>query len=375
MKIIIKGVIFLIGGLIILLFLLLMFFTITAYNPMKELKLTDISDNREINQMKLNSLSILSWNISHSIYHKGRTINKNSSFSISDNLNIIIDTLREEKADVYLLQAVDKNSGISLYINQVKLIIEALPEYNAYFSTNHKALFVPYPIHSPIGKIHSGVLTLSDPISINTKRYSLPTVQPWPDRIFEQNDCLSLIKIPSKNEDAYWYIINLHLSSFNKDLNKINSDQLSFIKDFIIKLYKSGNYVICGGDWNFNIVEIDSLREKIQKNNVKNSSTKDSLDFLPKDWIWAYDFITPTYKDPQKNINTITRDGFLISPNIELIEVKALDFDFVNSPHNPVYIRVKAKSELSIEKNTSPETTTDEDKVAIDMKISYGILK
>lgn len=358
MKIAVKLVIFLCGSLIIISLLLLTFFTVTAYEPMKEIKLTDISNNREINQKKLNTLKILSWNISKAIYHKRRKItNKEKPFSIVDNLNNIINTLNQEKADVYLIQGVDKHSSQSSYINQVNRLVKAMPEYNAYFSTNHKAVFIPYPIYSPIGKTHSGILTLTDPISIYTKRYSLPQEKSWFNRLFEQNDCISLVKIPTKKENRYWCIINVHLS-FDKHSHKELNSKLNFIKEFALKLYNDGNYVICGGDWNLNIINMESLSGKDNKNNIANKTNNNALtDAIPQNWLWAYDLITPSYKSTPKMSHETTRDGFLLSPNINLIEVKALDLDFSNSPHNPVYIKVRTKIDMSIEKSVSPENT------------------
>ena len=68
-------------------------------------------------------------------------------------------------------------------------------------------------------------------------------------------------------------------------------------------------------------------------------------------WQYAYDTSVPTCRllnqpyDPAdtKNTQYYVIDGFILSPNVELVSVNSLDMGFENSDHNPVSICVRLK--------------------------------
>ena len=72
---------------------------------------------------------------------------------------------------------------------------------------------------------------------------------------------------------------------------------------------------------------------------------------LEEGWSFACDLAVPSCRllnqpyDPADAENTqhYVIDGFILSPNVELIEVECMDLGFENSDHNPVRISVKLK--------------------------------
>ena len=64
-------------------------------------------------------------------------------------------------------------------------------------------------------------------------------------------------------------------------------------------------------------------------------------DFLPNEWTWCYDQDTPTnrknrtaYVEGESFVTII--DFFLISPNIEMLDIETIDMGFDYSDHQPV---------------------------------------
>ena len=72
-------------------------------------------------------------------------------------------------------------------------------------------------------------------------------------------------------------------------------------------------------------------------------------DMLAEGWRFAYDLSVPSCRllnqpyDPADAENTqyYVIDGFILSPNVELLQVEGVDLAFADSDHNPVLISVK----------------------------------
>jgi hypothetical protein len=71
-------------------------------------------------------------------------------------------------------------------------------------------------------------------------------------------------------------------------------------------------------------------------------------DFMPADWTYAFDPTTPSNRnvihafDPNKTFTTLI-DFYLLSPNVQLVEVKGMDVGFAYSDHQPVLMKAKLK--------------------------------
>ena len=76
------------------------------------------------------------------------------------NLATIIATLRDIDADIIFLQEVDRRSARSHYVDQVAALRSAFPDHIAYFAANLVSPYIPVPLHRPIGRVHSGLMTL-----------------------------------------------------------------------------------------------------------------------------------------------------------------------------------------------------------------------
>ena len=205
---------------------------------------------------------------------------------------------------------------------------------------------MPYPL-PPIGSVHSGLFTTADYKIEHAERIALPCPFSWPVSTANLKRCLLVSYLPIKGSDKQLVLVNLHLEAYDDGEGKIA--QTNQLRDFICSEYEKGNYVIAGGD--FNQVFPGSL--DVYPNKHTELWTPGVLDesMLPDGWTLACDPGSPTCRllnqpyDRSDDANTqhYVIDGMIVSPNVELTQVKTIDLGFENSDHNPVTITVRLK--------------------------------
>ncbi len=248
------------------------------------------------------------------------------------------------KSDILLLQEVDIDSKRSFSMNMYRGFQELFPDYHSVFATNYKAPFVPFPVKTPIGKVHSGIATLSRfPIS-QAIRYALPSKESWPVSPFHLKRGLLVTRIPLKDADLV--VINGHYSAYGPELLP---EQLRITKELMLREYETGNYVIVGADWN-QIPPVTGAGAYPLGENTLYVPEEIPANWTPTGWNWGVDISVPTYRLLDKpyqseQFNQIgIIDSFLLSPNLKIEEVRGVDLSFTNSDHNPVYIKVGLES-------------------------------
>lgn len=298
------------------------------------------------------TVSILSWNCGYAglgeksdfFMDGGTEVAAADKEQVSAYLQGIYDTIYsgEYKSDIYMLQEIDTDSTRTYGIDER----EFLGIYNNAYALNHSCPFVPYPV-PPIGKVHAGLLTNTVFEIDKAERISLPCPFSWPLRTANLKRCLLVSYLPIEGSDKQLVIVNLHLEAYDSGEGKIaQSNQLL---DFIYSEYEKGNYVIAGGD--FNQVFPGSLDKYPNQHEDLWKPGALSADSLDEGWSFAYDDSIPTCRllnqpyDPDDAANTqyYVIDGFILSPNLELVSVNTLDMGFVNSDHNPVRLQVELK--------------------------------
>lgn len=255
----------------------------------------------------------------------------------------IRDTLAEFDADIYLLQEADSDSARSYHLNEVTTLQSGLNAAQSAYALNYSCPFVPFP-WPPIGKVNSGILTLTDYKIESSERISLPCPFSWPLRIANLKRCLLVCRIPLEDSDKELVIVNLHMEAYDDGEGK--AAQTAMLYEILQKEYAAGNYVIAGGD--FNQAFPDSLDAyPIKNDELWTPGALDAAD-LPEGWSFAYDQSTPSCRllnqpldpdDPATQYYVI--DGFIVSPNVRLLSVKTVDCGFAYSDHNPVSLSIK----------------------------------
>ena len=141
-------------------------------------------------------------------------------------------------------------------------------------------------------------------------------------------------------------VINNHNSAF--DGGKLKSIEMSHLRKFLLSEYAKGNYIVAGGDWNQCPPDFDPDKFK-KKEDDHYFPVNISADYYPDGWRWVYDSDMPTNRkvtkayNPSETFTTII-DYYLVSPNVEVEEVKGIDHDFAFSDHQAVFLQISLKA-------------------------------
>jgi endonuclease/exonuclease/phosphatase family metal-dependent hydrolase len=355
----------LIGIFLLYVILSIAYGTATEYQPQGVIALED--DDKGIPTLDKDSLSFVLWNVGYGglgaessfFFDDGRMLLSGDKMVnapkelVEKNIKGIEDFVKTNNYDFYLFQEVDFASKRSRFINQYEKYGNALPGYAATFADNFIVKRVPLPILEPfnvMGRMHSGLATYSRYDVHAPSRIQLPGEHGWPDRIFQLDRCLAIHRVKIDSSEKELVVINTHNSAYDED-GFMKKQEMEFLKVILLEEYAKGNYIVVGGDWN-------QCPPNFKPNTFRPNITPDAYyqinvpaDFLPADWKWAYDKNVPTnrklvspYRGAEAETFVTLIDFFLISPNIELVEVKGLDTDFEYSDHQAVALKVKLKN-------------------------------
>ncbi len=323
--------------------------TLTDYKPEKKETLA-IAHSTLPQSIPPGKLELLTWNIGYCglgakmdfFYEGGTMVQPDKEYYAICRDGVINRLKSASKPDFILMQEVDQHSERTYLDNQVDRFKSAFSDYATFFALNYKVPFVPVPLTSPMGKVNSGILTMSRFQPIEATRYQYPSSYSWPKRLFLLDRCFELTRYKVSN-GRQLVVINTHNSAFD-DAAEMRAKELKLLKDMIVNEYSKGNYVIAGGDWNQNPLPfaMDSIRDG---NIVKTISPGIPAGFLPAAYTWAYDPTHPTNRDVDKpyfkgKTKTTTIDFFVLSPNISLLSTHTLQYGFEFSDHQPVQMIV-----------------------------------
>lgn len=334
------------GVLVLVLVLLLGFLTLVEYRP------EDIEEiaTDSFKAIDKDELSFISLNIGYGALGKdedffmdgGVKVMPDNKKVVEDHLVGIQQILKDNPSDFYLIQEVDRDSKRSFGINQADLIEDTL-NLESNFALNYKAFYVPYPWPT-IGKVDSGLQTLSDYRPISAYRKSLPVPFKWPVRTVNLKRSLLVEEYELDGRDEKFVLINVHLEAYDDGQGKI--EQSKALVELAETYYNEGHYVLIGGDWNQVFPGGEIYPE--QSPDLWQGGLLVEED-LPQEWRYAADPSTATCRsnhapyEGHEDHQLYLIDGYLLSPNLELLEVETLDCGFVYTDHNPVTLRVKLK--------------------------------
>ncbi|MBK9291912.1 MAG: endonuclease/exonuclease/phosphatase family protein [Bacteroidetes bacterium] len=294
-------------------------------------------------------ISLITWNIGYAgldksmdfFYDGGRKV-RTSYEATRENLNQIITFMLANPADVWLLQEVDFDARRTYGIDQAAAIGQALSDYHLTRAVNYDVPFVPVPLREPMGRVLAGQLTLSRPLPRLARRYSYPLIAGWPDRLFLLDRCFIETRYNLDN-GAELVVLNTHNSAF-VDNQLLMDKELEVIRNKMQREFELGNYVIAGGDWNMNPPAFRPA-DGYGGHRFEPVAVSIPAELLPKGWQLAYDSSTPSNRFLDEafekgSTRATTIDFFIVSPNISIKTIKAIDLGFGHSDHNPVKLEV-----------------------------------
>ena len=293
-------------------------------------------------------LELLIWNIvyagldaSMDFFYDGGKQMRPSEEGVIRNMQGIVENLAPFRgSDFILLQEVDQDSKRSYHLNQYQIIDEEFGDFQAYFGMNYKVPFVPIPLREPMGKVHSGLVTLSRHTPARVIRHQFPGNYGWPMKLFMLDRCYLVNRYPLSGGHEL-LVINTHNSAY--DDGSLREQQMTHLKEFLLKEYDLGNYIVVGGDWN---QSPHGLPPELpgHRFDTENLTYVDE-GYPAPDWKWAYDPGIPTNRrvaipyDRGRSLTTII-DYYLLSPNIRVKQVNTVDLDFRYSDHQPVQLQI-----------------------------------
>lgn len=352
--------------------------TATEYRPDA---IESIEVGGEARAARKNTLRIMTWNIGYGALGEtadffmdgGKGVRTATRQQVNANLYAITKEIRKENPDVVFLQEVDRSSTRSHYIDEKKFIGNNTKDYCDTFANNYKVAYIPYP-WPPIGKVNSGILTLSKLDIGQSERVALPCPFEWPERVGNLKRCITINRASVNGGSNNLSLVNLHLEAYDDGTGK--AQQTKLLQEYLDMEYDSGNFVIAGGDFNQTFSNVDTS-SFAQLPGTWKCGELDCSQFN-KNWKFEMDTRKPTCRSldrpyagadhSRKKFQYYMIDGFIVSKNIKVKKVKTINAGFKNSDHNPVVLTVqlpKAK-----EKSAASEATKKKASVSRDVTVS-----
>ncbi len=277
----------------------------------------------------------------------GKESRAESAESVKACINAALDKVSSFNPDFILFQEVDLDSTRSHHIDQYAMLRERLSGFSSVKAINYDSAYLMYPFLEPHGASYSSMATFSHFEIDSSVRRSFP-ISTSLSKFLDLDRCYSVSRIKVENGKEL-VIYNVHSSAYGGS-DEIRTAQMTMLINDMKTEYGKGNYVVCGGDFNH-----DFTGDSTQRLN-------DGMGTL--DFGWAQPFpeelipdgfsrcigykdgeVKPTCRDcdvPYEEGNfTIIVDGFIISDNIECVEVENIVTGFVYSDHNPVVLKFK----------------------------------
>ena len=356
MKLVIKRILQVIAGIVavtlVAFLILILVLTVTEYKPDEIVELS-VDGKAEQTVQPGDTLSVLTWNTGYGalgdnadfFMDGGSMVNTADEDRVRENMAAINDEITKLAPDVVFLQEVDRNSKRSHGIDELELIREAQSGYCDTFANNYKVLYVPYPLPT-IGKVDSGIVTLSKYEVKDSRRLALPCPFSYPVRTANLKRCLMVDRVPIEGNDKELVLVNLHLEAYDDGAGKAAQTQM--LQEILQEEVDDGNYVIAGGDFNQAFSGVDTSAYPLISEELWQPGAIDTDEF-GEDLSFQTDNSAPSCRSldqpyegaDHNNFQYYLIDGFIVSSNVSVESVETQNLEFKNSDHNPILMKVK----------------------------------
>lgn len=337
-----------IGTILAVVVLFFVFSWIAEYRPAG--RETTLYDKTEPEYLP-DTLTVVSWNIGYAglgdnmdfFYDGGRRV-RDSRARTAQNLQEIIRTLKNLHADLILLQEVDLDSHRSYGICEVDSLQKAFPEYHLSFAYNYKVHWVPIPLKNPIGRVNSGVVTLSRIGPFKSERIQYPSAFPFPVRLFNLKRCLLSSHFLTASGDTL-IVNNTHNTAY--DTGGMRETEMNFLARELDSVTSPHTQTLTGGDWNQYPPAYTPSTEELSNEYFVPQSVDKTL--FGEKFRFTFDARTPSLRyldhtwidnDSTSRPCTTLTDFFLLSSSLKILSIETLPLVFHASDHNPVLLRI-----------------------------------
>ncbi|HEV2562528.1 MAG TPA: endonuclease/exonuclease/phosphatase family protein [Rhizomicrobium sp.] len=285
-------------------------------------------------------LSVLTWNLGYAglgeesdfLADGGTHLLPPSRRIVLKNIGGITDTLKGVDADVYIFQEVARSGLLTYWVNVKSRLESVFRGMSRSFHADTLTRLVPHPL-----RLTHGTEIFS--------RHALEDVETWPlpgeaDAFFGIMRKSYNVHVARLNTaaGARWTIMNIHLAAFDHEAIA-RKQQLAKLLAFASREYENGGHVVIGGDWNLMLAGTEfpataDPRHRFWLHPMPANATDAG-------WRFAVDPSLPTVRTDErpytKGVNaTAIIDGFLVSPNVEVVSIRTENLEFRYSDHQPV---------------------------------------
>lgn len=303
------------------------------------------SDGTTSNQ----TLDLVTWNLGYAglgenanfVADGGKDLLPHSRDEVLRNAMAITEVLKTLPADVYLLQELAGPSLVNRQVDLKGMVIDCLPGCDYVYSSDFRTQLIPAPLKIDIGSAVFSRRQLMQPEGL-----LLPQEGYFAGFIRKNYRMLVCrFEVPATTRELV--IVNVHLAAFDRDA-KVRLQQLESVMEYVQQQFSMGNYVIIGGDWNLSLVDTDFPHQTPEQYLfwIAEMPTRD----LPEGWKIAADNRVPSVRTVHQayvsgDNYTFVVDGFVVSPNVTVLDIENKDLGFRNTDHHPVKLRVQLELE------------------------------
>ncbi|MEG1594233.1 MAG: endonuclease/exonuclease/phosphatase family protein, partial [Oscillibacter sp.] len=264
-----------------------------------------------------------------------------SKEAVQKNLTGALTAAVGEKPDFLLLQELDVDATRSYHVDQSVLARAALPALGGVYAQNYDSPYLLWPLTSPHGASKAGMMTFTACHAESALRRRLP-VETGFTKFLDLDRCYTLTRIPVEGGGTLC-LYNVHLSAYTSD-GRIATQQLQLLLADMAGEVARGNYAVCGGDFNKDLLGDSSAIFGVS-GAAYTWAQPFPAELLPPEVALAapLDAANPVpscrnadapYDPPVSFVLTV--DGFLVSGNVTVRSAQVLDTGFSSSDHNPV---------------------------------------
>lgn len=320
-----------------------------AYYRLEDRLPLDVEDQQDQQARSDTEYTLLSYNVGFLAYSAdysffmdgGEESRARSVQAVETNGQGVLETVQSVSPDFLFLQEVDVDATRSWHVDEAALLTGELTDYSRVFAQNYDSPYLLWPLTEPHGASRSGILTLSRCRVESALRRSLP-VETGFSKFLDLDRCYSVTRVPVNNGRTLC-LYNVHLSAYTTD-GSIATEQLAMLLEDMVGEYQAGNYVVCGGDFNK-----DLLGDSGSIFGVSGEAYTWAQPFPQELVPQGLSLVAPLDEDapipscrnadkaydPETSF-VLTVDGFLVSDNVEVREAQVVDTGFAWSDHNPV---------------------------------------
>ncbi len=290
-------------------------------------------------------LKIITYNIGFAAYTPefsffmdgGEYSRAESAKSVHSVMGGIADLIEKENADFLMIEEVDEKATRSHHVDQRKILEDRLLGYDSVFAVNYDSPYLFYPFTSPHGKSLAGMLTFSRFNMTSSIRRSLP-IETSLMKLVDLDRCYSVSRVPTDSGKEL-VLYTVHLSAYTSD-GTIATEQLKMLISDMKSEYEKGNYVVCGGDFNKDLLGDSSKYFGVsgEEYTWAQAFPEELLENTGLSLIASSN--APSCRNADAPYHegqfVLTVDGFIVSDNVSVKESHVIENDFEFSDHNPV---------------------------------------